>query len=72
MASSTEMAVDQPKLNVDLYLTEALSAAPQELQPFFEAFSQLYQRKSVIPAYARILGDILHHIDTLMLDYGTS
>lgn len=45
MASSTAMAVDKPKLDVDAYLTEALSLAPQELQPYFESFRSLYQRK---------------------------
>lgn len=44
MASSA-MAVDNSKLNVDAYLTEALSAAPQELQPYFESFRTLHQRK---------------------------
>lgn len=39
------MAVDKPKLDVDAYLTEALSLAPQELQPYFESFRSLYQRK---------------------------
>lgn len=49
MASS--MAVDKqkaPKIDIDIYLTEALSATPQELHPFFEAFRTLHSRKYVI------------------------
>ena len=44
------MAVDKPKapkLDVDKYLTTALSSTPQELHPFFEAFSNLYSRRWV-------------------------
>lgn len=47
MTSSTSaMAVDKPaKIDVDEYLTAALSSSPQELHPFFESFRNLYQRK---------------------------
>jgi 26S proteasome regulatory subunit N9 len=44
------MAVDKPKapkLDVDEYLTTALSATPAELHPFFESFRSLHSRKSV-------------------------
>lgn len=42
------MAVDKPtgpKLDVDEYLTTALSATPAELHPFFTSFQELYTRK---------------------------
>ncbi|KAA1466869.1 hypothetical protein DENSPDRAFT_831776 [Dentipellis sp. KUC8613] len=42
------MAVDkprQPKLNVEEYLTTALSATPAELHPFFQAFQDLHSRR---------------------------
>ncbi|KZT19576.1 hypothetical protein NEOLEDRAFT_942548 [Neolentinus lepideus HHB14362 ss-1] len=44
---STSMVVDsvRPKLDVDEYLTTALSATPQELHPFFESFKSLHSRK---------------------------
>ena len=48
---ATEMAVDRPaapKLDVDEYLTSALSATPAELHPFFSAFKDLHSRKYVI------------------------
>ncbi|TDL26940.1 hypothetical protein BD410DRAFT_783040 [Rickenella mellea] len=46
MSSSTQMAVDKPeKLDVDEYVTSALSVAPQELHSFFEAFQTLHQRR---------------------------
>ncbi|PAV15754.1 proteasome 26S subunit [Pyrrhoderma noxium] len=46
MSSSSTMAIDKPeKLDVETYLTTALSATPQELHPFFEAFQSLHQRK---------------------------
>ncbi|KAF8259091.1 hypothetical protein EI94DRAFT_1774019 [Lactarius quietus] len=35
----------RPKLNVDEYLTTAISATPSELHPFFESFQSLYSRK---------------------------
>lgn len=44
------MAVDKPqapKLNVEEYLTTALSATPAELHPFFESFQDLHSRKYV-------------------------
>ena len=46
MASST--AADkpkQPKLDVDKYLTTAISATPAELHPYFESFQNLHSRK---------------------------
>jgi hypothetical protein len=49
---ATEMAVDKPaslKLDVDEYLTSALSATPAELHPYFTAFKDLHSRKYVIP-----------------------
>ena len=47
------MAIDKPeKLDVETYLTTALSATPQELHPFFEAFQSLHQRKY---AYTHLL-----------------
>lgn len=48
---TTSMSVDKPKapkLDVDQYLTTALSSTPQELHPFFEAFNNLYNRKYVV------------------------
>ena len=48
MASS--MAVDkpkQPKLDVDQYLSTAISATPADLHPYFESFQDLYSRKYV-------------------------
>ncbi|KDQ50601.1 hypothetical protein JAAARDRAFT_41912 [Jaapia argillacea MUCL 33604] len=45
---ATRMAVDQPKqpkLNVEEYLTTALSGTPQELHPFFESFQRFHSRK---------------------------
>ena len=36
-----------PKLDVDEYLTTALSATPADLHPFFTAFQELYTRKCV-------------------------
>lgn len=47
---ASKMAVDKspssaPKLDVDAYLSAALSATPQELHVFFEDFKDLYSRK---------------------------
>ncbi|KAH8101243.1 hypothetical protein BXZ70DRAFT_935119 [Cristinia sonorae] len=45
---ATSMAVDKPahpKLDVDAYLSEALTATPPELHPFFESFKDLHSRK---------------------------
>ncbi|GJE89121.1 PCI-domain-containing protein [Phanerochaete sordida] len=42
---STAISVDRPKLDVDEYLTSALSATPAELHPFFTAFKDLHSRK---------------------------
>ncbi|KAI0321151.1 hypothetical protein OF83DRAFT_1100886 [Amylostereum chailletii] len=52
MASSTQTAIQKakakpkpPKLDVDEYLTTAISATPGELHPFFESFQTLHTRK---------------------------
>lgn len=57
---ATEMAVDKPaapKLDVDEYLTSALSATPAELHPFLSAFKDLHSRKYVVllMAHGRVL-----------------
>ncbi|TCD62542.1 26S proteasome regulatory subunit [Steccherinum ochraceum] len=39
------MAVDKPKIDVDAYLSEALTATPPELHPFFHSFKDLHNRK---------------------------
>jgi len=42
------MAVDkpkQPKLDVDQYLSTAISATPTELHPYFESFQELHSRR---------------------------
>ncbi len=47
---ATPMATEKtpvPKLDVEEYLTTALSATPQELHPFFIAFQDLHSRKCV-------------------------
>ncbi|THH04133.1 hypothetical protein EW145_g5747 [Phellinidium pouzarii] len=55
------MAVDRPpKLDVDEYLTTALSAAPQELHPFFEPFRTLHQRKLWHQLTLKLF-DFFHH-----------
>ncbi|KAF8508082.1 hypothetical protein JB92DRAFT_3145169 [Gautieria morchelliformis] len=44
--SSTQMQVDKPpKLDVDAYLSTALSTAPVELHAFIESFRNLHRRK---------------------------
>lgn len=48
---ATEMTVDRPvrpKLDVDEYLTSALSATPAELHTYFTQFKDLHSRKYVI------------------------
>jgi len=53
MSTSAQSSSDKqrpPKLDVDEYLTTAISATPSDLHPFFEAFQNLYSRK-----YARHL-----------------
>lgn len=48
MASS--MAVDkpkQPKLDVDQYLSTAISSTPADLHPYFDSFQDLHSRKYV-------------------------
>lgn len=46
MSSSTPAEKPkQPKLDVEEYLTSALSATPPELHPFFESFRDLHSRK---------------------------
>ncbi|KAM5538780.1 hypothetical protein V8D89_007502 [Ganoderma adspersum] len=45
---STPMAIDKtktPKLDIDEFLTLAISETPQELHAFFESFRTLYSRK---------------------------
>ncbi len=42
------MAVDNPKIDVDEFLTLAVSETPQELHPFFESFRTLHSRKYVL------------------------
>ena len=45
---TSSMAIDKSKaqkLDVDEYLTTAISATPQELHPFFESFRTLHSRK---------------------------
>ena len=47
---SSSMAVDKPappKLDVDVYLSQALAATPAELHPFFQSFKDLHSRKYV-------------------------
>ena len=47
---SSTMAIDKPKapkLDIDEYLTLAISGTPAELHPFFESFRNLYSRKCV-------------------------
>ena len=48
MSTSAQSSSDRqrpPKLDVDEYLTTAISATPSDLHPFFEAFQNLYSRK---------------------------
>lgn len=46
MASTSAMAENRPvKIDVEQYLSAALSGTPQELHPFFESFRTLYQRR---------------------------
>ncbi|EPQ55610.1 hypothetical protein GLOTRDRAFT_75751 [Gloeophyllum trabeum ATCC 11539] len=45
MSTSTAVDAARPKLDVEEYLTTALSATPQELHPFFESFRNLHNRK---------------------------
>ena len=45
------MTVDkpkQPKLDVDQYLSTAISATPADLHPYFESFQDLYSRRCVM------------------------
>lgn len=48
-APETEAKPAPPKLDVDEYLTSALSATPAELHPYFTAFKDLHSRKYVLP-----------------------
>ncbi|KAH9964863.1 hypothetical protein BC827DRAFT_1126950 [Russula dissimulans] len=43
--SSSDRPARPPKLDVEEYLTAAISATPSELHPFFESFQNLYSRK---------------------------
>ena len=48
MASSAQSSSDRqrpPKLDVEEYLTTAISSTPSDLHPFFESFQNLYSRK---------------------------
>ncbi|KAI0297985.1 hypothetical protein BC826DRAFT_1000114 [Russula brevipes] len=48
MSTSVQSSSDRPrpaKLNVEEYLTTAISATPSDLHPFFEAFQNLHSRK---------------------------
>lgn len=45
VAMSSANRQKPPKLNVDEYLTTAISATPSELHPFFETFKTLHSRK---------------------------
>ncbi|TFY77377.1 hypothetical protein EWM64_g6637 [Hericium alpestre] len=38
-------SLQQPRIDVDEYLTTALSATPPELHPYFQAFQELHSRK---------------------------
>ena len=47
---TTPMAVDKakaPKIDIDEFLTLAISETPTELHAFFESFRTLYSRKYV-------------------------
>ncbi|KAI0270670.1 hypothetical protein BC834DRAFT_1011448 [Gloeopeniophorella convolvens] len=44
-AQSTSERPKPPKLNVEEYLTTAVSATPADLHPYFEAFQDLHSRK---------------------------
>ena len=68
---ATEMTVDKPappKLDVDEYLTSALSVTPAGLHPYFTAFKDLHSRKYVNLAYsANYMADTINGTD-----YGTN
>jgi hypothetical protein len=56
MSSATRTAIEkakstskQPKLDVEEYLTAALSSTPPELHAFFQSFLELHSRKCVVP-----------------------
>ena len=69
---TSSMAVDkqkQPKLDVDKYLSTAISATPADLHPYFESFQNLHSRKYV---RIRYLPCVLTRICLLLrLGYGT-
>ena len=49
---SAQMAVDAPKppkLDLDEFISTAISATPAELHPYFESFRNLHTRKFVHP-----------------------
>jgi hypothetical protein len=56
-------------MNIDVdpatYLATAASSAPSDLQPFFEKFRTLYERRCVKAMLAEktTIADILSHID---------
>lgn len=54
---ATPMSIDKakgPKLDVDEFLTLAISETPQELHAFFESFRSLHSRKSVSSSFHAI------------------
>ena len=55
---ATEVAAERPKLDVDEYLTSALSATPAELHPYFTAFKDLHSRKYVIEHIVPMCGSV--------------
>lgn len=63
---SSTMAVDKPKapkIDIDEYLTLALSGTPADLHPYFESFRNLYSRKCVAVPDTRVQAADIHHID---------
>lgn len=73
---SAQMAVDAPKppkLDLDVFISTALSATPADLHPYFEAFRTLHTRKCVLTHLDRPcqLGDLPDDLSAL-IDYGIS
>jgi 26S proteasome regulatory subunit N9 len=81
MASSSAMAVDQPKppkIDVEDYLNKASSSAPAGLQPYFESFKSLYQRKcdilldiasSILKAFSLVRVRLWHQLTLKLLEF---
>lgn len=68
---TTPMAVDKakaPKIDIDEFLTLAISETPQELHAFFESFRTLYSRKYVNQSYSPLGKRML----IMSEDYGIS